>query len=75
MSVWKAVGHGEARAQHLNDGEKAAGDRQYIKIYNEEATNVWNDIMALLGMIVAAVELPALGVEELKTFVKGAEVA
>ncbi|CAE6969688.1 hypothetical protein [Paraburkholderia domus] len=75
LAVWKAVGHAETRAQHLTDAENAAGDHEHVKIFHEEATKAWNGIMAALPPIVAAVELPALGAEELQVFVKGTETA
>lgn len=75
MAVWKAVGHAETRAQHLNDAEKAAGDHEHVKIFQEEAAKAWNGIMAALPAIVAAVELPALGAEELQVVVKGVDAA
>ncbi|WP_176060228.1 hypothetical protein [Paraburkholderia sp. BCC1876] len=75
MAVWKAVGHAETRAQHLSDAENAAGDNQYVRIFHEEAAKAWNGIMAALPAIVAGVELPALGAEELQVLVKGAEAA
>lgn len=75
LAVWRAIGHAETRAQHLTDAESAAGSQEYARIFHDEATKAWNGIMAALPAIVAGVELPALGAEELQAFVKSAEAA
>jgi hypothetical protein len=75
MAVWKALGHAETRGQHLKDAENAAGDHQYASIFHEEATKAWNGIMAALAPIVAGVESPAFGAEELEVFSRGIEAA
>ncbi|HDR9036962.1 hypothetical protein L0Z31_09385 [Burkholderia vietnamiensis] len=65
QAVWQAIGHAEVRAHCIAEATNEGNGHEQRRAYHESAVNEWTAIMAALPEIVTAVELPALGDEEL----------
>ncbi|MCA7890019.1 hypothetical protein LGM58_43380 [Burkholderia contaminans] len=65
QAVWQAIGHAEVRAHCIAEAANEGNSPEHRRAYHESAVNEWTAIMGALPEIVTAVELPALGDEEL----------
>lgn len=64
-AVWSAIGHAEVRAHCMAEAKNEGNGPDVRREYHEKAVREWTAIMGSLPEIVTAVELPALGEDEM----------